>query len=698
MADASSPGMERLCDELARTIASRDGGRTFRLMARMRRCAAGTDAEAVDGASAPAARDGATVGLWRLQDESAGRCYVRGGHDDWTLWADVERIEPRSSKPRVVVMGESVARGYFYDPHWNAVSALRDMLAEGVSGGADVVDLARTDIGIKVLLQLAESAVALRPDAAVMFAGNNWHPWARLPWLEARRIAAMLAAPDGWRRVRLAMEAKLQARVEIFVDTLATLTARHGVPFVLVIPEFNLADWEDCGPDVPMMPTAETREWMCLRCDLARARTADDGVAMKRAAEQMLQLDGGTMPVSLSALARVRHEAGDTGAARRLLECARDVDMIRPISGTPRCYTVAQDTLADRARQHGIAVVDLRRRFDEVLDGALPGRELFLDYCHLTARGLRIAMASVAECVAPLVGGRRASWREYLDCDTSPSPLAEASARLLAANHNYNWGQRAEILAHHCGAAIHAEPCIAADLRGFVDFHLRRAPALVCESFAELAGRGRVPVARYLNPLRSPKQSKTTLIDAIGAALEPVCPGTAAWIEDLRAAEHGVTRAGVNLLSGYCAADSSYVDETGGATSRRGYYRAGRHESRFVFVAQRSRPIDVAITYRLPASTLEDVAIAFNGAPAATLPSSPRWRTIRFSVGASIVRPGVNAVSVRWPIAQEPWQTAVHRMMRTIDEDVSRSAQALHPVYGEIAAFAVSTQEAREAS
>src|SRR5215208_4815961 len=116
------------------------------------------------------------VGIWERKVENGKTCFVRRmeAMNEWLMWANVGRIEARGSKRRVVFIGESVARGYLYDPEFNPALALRIILeAQFGADEIEVVDLARTNLAYEVR-ELAIAALQLEPDVAIIFGGNNW--------------------------------------------------------------------------------------------------------------------------------------------------------------------------------------------------------------------------------------------------------------------------------------------------------------------------------------------------------------------------------------------------------------------------------------------------------------------------------------------------------------------------------------------
>src|SRR5690349_9542189 len=72
------------------------------------------------------------IGIWERKEENGNVCFARRVDmmEVWHFWANVGRIEAKSSKLRVLFIGESVARGYLYDPGFTPALALQMILEE----------------------------------------------------------------------------------------------------------------------------------------------------------------------------------------------------------------------------------------------------------------------------------------------------------------------------------------------------------------------------------------------------------------------------------------------------------------------------------------------------------------------------------------------------------------------------------------
>src|ERR1700761_5896069 len=110
------------------------------------------------------------VGIWERKAQNGSPHFVRtmDTADEWNMWANQGRIEAKGSKRRIVLIGESVARGYLYDPLFTPARVLELILRPHFPvGGVEVVDLARLNLSRTQLTDLVNSALLLEPDALV---------------------------------------------------------------------------------------------------------------------------------------------------------------------------------------------------------------------------------------------------------------------------------------------------------------------------------------------------------------------------------------------------------------------------------------------------------------------------------------------------------------------------------------------------
>src|SRR6185369_4743396 len=315
------PQFKDTAGRLAQLFGSEEGERILRLITQL----SPTQNDSVaDEPAEPAGK--IRVGTWEAVEDAHGRSFFRvETGDPLHLWANVEKIPPKGSRLRIVLLGESVARGYLYDPYFNPALALQAMMSSACGASEiEVIDLARTDLTHKLLQEMINSALHLEPDAFVIFAGNNWHPFINHRDDEILDMTSALRKAGSWRALKELMEATLVARAKETLRALGKVIYAHRVPVVFVLPEFNLADWlTDCDCP-PMLNSNDTAAWLHARGEAEELLKGDQWEQAEPLARRMMELDEGTAAAGPNILAEVSRRRGDHGAAKTFLERARD--------------------------------------------------------------------------------------------------------------------------------------------------------------------------------------------------------------------------------------------------------------------------------------------------------------------------------------------------------------------------------------
>ena len=255
--------------------------------------------ESVEKRSAEEVADLEQVGIWERKSKDRKSYFVRrmDKSAEWSFWSNVGRIAPKGAKRRVIFLGESVARGFLYDPLFNPAKALEMILQLHLGETeVEVIDLARTDLLMAGLLEVARSALVLQPDAAVIFAGNNWRPFVDLSSTEDLRDVpsiAMALGQQGVSGLKHAAEEWLAADSRRVVNQIASLYATKAIPVVWIIPEFNLGDWREPDTNAPHLSNGGNREWIEQLDGARRALREDDMGAASESARKLVELDGG---------------------------------------------------------------------------------------------------------------------------------------------------------------------------------------------------------------------------------------------------------------------------------------------------------------------------------------------------------------------------------------------------------------------
>jgi hypothetical protein len=641
--------------ELADLLGKTDGARILPLLRRLGLLAGRVpeDARAETSDSSPVH---GPVGVWRpivndvqsteyVRDELNIEGYVPG------LWSTAARIPAKGHLRRIVWLGESVARGYFLDPEYAPAPVLADLVNATVGRQAfEAVDLARSGHSPLALLREMAASACLSPDAFVVFAGNN------LIIDAASRVDGLLDHRTGLADFQNAACSVLADIAEEFVDGIATIARRCQAPAILVIPEFNLGDWES-GVDRPPLADPETnhawRTWHARALDAWARHDIDDA---ERAGIAMCVLDGGFSATGLRIRAQCRRCHGDAVDARRLFQEARDAELWKSLghlvaghrgeSLLLRSSRVVQDALRRRSLARGLVLVDLPSRLADALDDRIPDRRVFLDHSHLNVEGIRIAVASIAEALLTALGEEHVTWSSLIDRCRPVEDAIVGRSHLEAAVYASCWGQRAELIRYHADRAA----CLAPEL------------VTAAEQLAEFGTRGGVPLySRAAHHIVTAQQVSTSravlligrmnalLADVLVDGFRAVDPTLAARVAAIREDQYAVGNRVVNLIDPlFSTFDLTHPEA--GAVDRTAFYRAYGHESRFVFVNDRDDDLQLAITARVP-TRRGAIVVALNGTNVSEPIVETKWTTVEFECDARLLRRGINQVVVHWPAA-----------------------------------------------
>lgn len=437
------------------------------------------------------------ISIWEpIREPSGELAFVRpepsplGDH-----FADAPVLRPkRSELPlRVVLFGESAAAGYLYAPAVTLAKILARTLDTAAPNLTEVIDLARTNETLLGLAETVEAAIQIQPDVVVLYVGNNWN------LLETPELSA--AAPSAAARVRfgelLARGAggpvaearrRIARQANAALDRIAALGQTIGIPVVVVIPEVNLDDWENLQPAAGLDGEDAVRWHRLLAAGRSALARADAPTAVL-SARAMLRLDGGLCPTGYRLLGRALQALGRIDEAASAFRAEIDAAAYPLLAnlGAPQATSQTAEILIAAADRHGWLQVDLRALFSEISGSPLPGRRFFLDYCHLTSEGMRIAAAAIAAEVVPFLGETGAparDWRQILALEggLEITPEVEATARLGAAIHGAHrllpLGEKGGFLEPFLAEALALSPHAEGALRDLIEARTAPLPAV----------------------------------------------------------------------------------------------------------------------------------------------------------------------------------------------------------------------------
>ena len=328
----------------------------------------------------------------------------------------------------------------------------------------------------------------------------------------------------------------------------------------------------------------------------------------------------------------------------------------------------------------------------EYLEGEIADRRLFLDYCHLTSKGIRVAMSAAASCVLRAVNGVDRFCFGLLDDRIAPSPEAEAEACFLAAITNAHCSQPSELVQHFISRALNSSRHVGQWMLDYVELQTQSSVPMRMSEAEEQMWTAGSPLMRSLLRLNK-KRLDRSLLKVIVAALEEVGIEVRERIERICREEHSVTRGNTNLLDYYycAAADQSQELIWQIRTDMRyrpeaEYYRAYWPESRFIFVGEAGCAVRLALTCRLPRLTSREAAIEIwiNGKPQAEMVAGSRWSTWDVELPGEVVHNGLNEIEISWPIPHFETSAALETTRLKL---IERKFPDFFPVFGEIHSF-----------
>ncbi len=667
--DALRPLVERL----ARLLASADGARVAALMqdielfwgamrpqaATPAAPAAGAQTSATEpatepvSATEPAPAPARSVGIWT--EEADGTWSRQPYSEAWHRYADIDVIPAkRPGRRRVLLLGESVARGYLYDPVMTLAGATERYLGQLVDD-VEIVDLANTGSDTANLTRMLRHCDGLQPDAIIVFAGNNWM-YEAMPALAQREFLNVWIDEGAAAAQRHFLDEVLSARVDDTLDACVAAAARNQVPLVFVLPETNLIDFVDYAHSlVPALPADGPARWLAEYVAAEEALSAQQLARCEQHAQAMLQLDAGLHPTAHGLLARCALADGDTERALAHLARARDSQCGLPTEFTPRCPSLVHEQIRARAAGDGFALIDLPRLFSS--QGQLPNQDLFLDYCHLSLDGLKQVASELARALARALGdGDGDGGAIDIDIDfgaVSVAPIHAACAHFLAAVHCSNVGSSWQLVRDQLDRALRVCPDVHHHMRRFLDFRSRPKPDWMCASFDDACES---PIIhRYLSSRSLAWQltiGDVPLFRAIEAALAAHGVPAGQPIEEARRAQARALTSPINVLELHRAPVLHMT------LRRTSFLQCHQREMRFYLPLAEPTALRLLVTWRSVGAGPEARAtLRLGGVEIAARPISSTWSSFDVTVEPERVVAGINEIVVEWPVnAGQPSQ------------------------------------------
>jgi hypothetical protein len=630
--------------------------------------------------------DSGKVGIWTPTIIDGKKSFVHNQNhkDDFILWANVEHISPKSRKKRVVFIGESVARGFLYDPFFTPSSYLGELLnPELEPDGAEVIDLAKTNCSYHGLIELCTESLNLEPDAAVIFAGNNWINVNLFSVEERYHIIEMMRQEANFDKFQSIIEERYRKLVSNLVKHAVSVFHDNKIPLVIIIPEFNLMDWKCNDLDhLLAWPGEEITKWVEMKENARQAITSGEIDKAELLLTEMIRFNRSN-PLAYYWMAECKLKKQLLSEARDYFILANDSKMLRFIN-IPGICSVLQKAIRDECERFQVPVVDLPGEFQK---NGIPGKELFIDYCHHTAEGIQTSMALTANKLVLLLKEKDVPLERLRSYGNNPSNSVKAWAHFFAAIHNAHKGQPYEILYHHCLEALHLDISLVKFFLHYIIMANGDVPWSLSAACEALTDSGQI--SQYLTLIQPDlfAMMDVPLVNAMIEALKTQDIDIRDKIDDLMIRNHGVNNGKINLLESYYHLNShTYL-----SIFSEGFYRAYDTGSCFYLVTEANTDVEFKLTCRVPYLKSHEgmIAIKLNGVLLFRFPVSRKWNTHQFRIPGAHTRKGVNHLVMQWPLdlrfnnnSGESYDTFQFKKNSS-----DYQMRIIYPIYGEIHTF-----------
>ena len=323
--------------------------------------------------------------------------------------------EKRPGTIRAFVLGESAAMG---DPlaEFGPARQLACLLEARYPGRRfEIVNAAMTAINSHAIVEIARAAARLRPDAFILYIGNNEVVG---PYGPGTVFEPFSGSSFATRARVLATRLKLSRLLRSVLGPLTGEDRGTGTWEGLEMFEKRRVSADD-----PRLDAVRSQFRANVEKILAIARGAGAEAIVCTVAVNLRDCPpfAGADARALYSNACARAAAGETDAAREAFELARDRDALR-VRADGAINGILREIGA--AGRPGVRFVDAERRFRERSGGIAPGEDYFLDHVHFNFSGNYELAADLAAAMAELPALRAAPAQEWLS-------LSECRDRLM---------------------------------------------------------------------------------------------------------------------------------------------------------------------------------------------------------------------------------------------------------------------------
>lgn len=427
------------------------------------------------------------IGIWHKEAENS-EFYTKNKRyeNEYNYWCRNKKIPDGKKGKRIILIGESVARGFLYDPHFTPAKYLEYLLNYYTEEkNYEIIDLARLGMTIEIMIRTIKQCLKLKPDLIILFAGNNFRESIFLSEKDKEEYISSIKHNNQINQINKIIEKKMEGFIAELFLTIKNVNEKNNIPFLYIIPEFNLKDWESNNYEKEQyLITDNPAEWNTL---FKHAEMAFESKDFKTAKEKYLKLID-INPVYTYAyekIAQIYELEHERKKARSWYQNARDSRYLN-WSRASVCTSTIRDKIIKYANKCNCITLDLQEKFHELMPESIPGKNLFLDNCHMSSKGIMISMQLAADNIARMLENKPINSAVFSD-DNGPDHNIEANARFCAAIYNAHIGaQSFNSLYEDIKQAYKYNPQISQLMIKYLNLASKKIPWVLNRDYEEL--------------------------------------------------------------------------------------------------------------------------------------------------------------------------------------------------------------------
>jgi hypothetical protein len=406
-----------------------------------------------------------------------------------------------------------------------------------------------------------------------------------------------------------------------------------------------LKDWRgEIRKDNLLWPTEETAEWASLIKELDSIQ--EEGYTNRKAeiGRKLIRLQP-IHPFGYELSGELALYKQRTQEAYSYYEEARETGMCR-FTSSARVFRCVGETLKRESRQ--LKIIDLPPTLARYAENGVPGRDLFVDYCHHTPKGMGVAMSAVASYLLSQLSNRNVDIDTLLEGTPEPGGEEEGAGHALAAILNAHFHQAEEVVGHHCRVAAIRSASAREFMKSYIRMIYNPIAKYLTKHFRRLSEIEVFKPYIYWHDYNEDVKD-IDLLYAMRNALDEA--GYHYHGETLTAEAEGMT-----ILDGsYNLLKSKYINSSYSPYEAENGHVAISPESLFYFYQDGFSEIEKDFVLILCLKTAEQVAgeteviIKVNGNALARQAVNPHWSTLIVNIPRRYMREGYNVITVGWP-------------------------------------------------